>query len=320
MKKIELTQVPVKFIENRAEGLHKYLMGLTELVGVTTILKDVIFRDKYTGIDEDVLRNAANRGTAIHEAIQAFMTGRSLELAEDLQPYMADALAAREAWTSDSERLFMTALDVEYLISDCKEVATKIDVVTENEDGTVDLADIKTTYQLDEEYLSWQLSVEKFLFERQNPAVRVGRLMVYWYNRRERTWTIKQIPDKGTIEVERLLAAWRAGEFWGLPSQGPDSIPAPLLSIANMYADMEADLKAATEKRDKFRDQMLAKMQEYGIKQVKTEGFTCTYVEATERESMDTKKMLAEHPELADLYKDYRKVSQVKPSVRITLK
>ena len=59
MKQIALIQSPVQFIENRQEGLHKYLFGLEELTGVTTILKDVMFRDKYSGIDDALLRNAA---------------------------------------------------------------------------------------------------------------------------------------------------------------------------------------------------------------------------------------------------------------------
>ena len=86
MKQITLTESPVQFIENRQEGLHKYVLDLEELTGVTTILGQVMFRDKYTGIDDAVLRNAADRGTAIHAAVQANMMGVDYELDPDLQP------------------------------------------------------------------------------------------------------------------------------------------------------------------------------------------------------------------------------------------
>ena len=101
MKPTTLPQSRVQFIENRAEGMHHYILGLNELTGVTTILKDVIYRDKYTGIDEAVLRNAADRGTAIHEAVQAYMMGVDYELDPYLQPYELDARVAWDAWTNN---------------------------------------------------------------------------------------------------------------------------------------------------------------------------------------------------------------------------
>lgn len=320
MKQTQLVQSPVQFIENRAEGMHHYILGLNELTGVTTILKDVIYRDKYTGIDETVLRNAADRGTAIHEAVQAYMTGKEFNLPEDLEPFMIDAVQARGAWLEDERRTFMTAAAVEYLVSDCKEVASKVDVVMQNEDGEFTLADIKTTYQLDTEYLEWQLSVYKYLFEKQNPGCKATRLQAFWYNRRDKEWCIVDIADKGTAEVERLLDAWRKGEFWGMPMPTDTEYPAPLLNIGQMYAEMEQAVKDATAKRDEFRDRMLAAMQEAGIEQVKADGFTCSLVGESERKGFDYKRMQKEHPDLADLFGEYETTTKVKPSIRIILK
>ena len=131
---------------------------------------------------------------------------------------------------------------------------------------------------------------------------------------------MRQIPDKGDIEVERLLAAWIAGEFWGMPMPKDASVPAPVMSIAEWYADMEGQIKQRSAKRDEFRDRLLAAMQEHGITQIKTDGFTCSLVGASERRSVDTKRMQTEHPELAELFKQYEKVAQVKESIKIVLK
>lgn len=321
MKQITLTESPVQFIENRQEGLHKYLLGLEELTGVTTILKDVMFRDKYTGIDEAVLRNAADRGTAIHAAVQAYMMGQDFfDLDEDLKPFLLDATQARGAWIADAERREMRAVAVEYLVSDCKEVATKIDVVLPSGENMVDLSDIKTTYQLDEDYLSWQLSIGKYFFEKQNPNLKVNRLLAFWYNRREKEWQIREIQDKGTAEVERLLDAWRKGEYWGMPMPADTEYPAPLLNIGQMYAEMELAVKDATARRDEFRNRMLAAMTDAGIEQVKVEGFTCSLVGETERKGFDYKRMIKEHPELTDMFGEYETTTKVKPSIRIILK
>lgn len=320
MKQIALTESPVQFIENRAEGMHHYILELNELTGVTTILKDVIYRDKYSGIDETVLRNAADRGTAIHEAVQSYMMGVDYELDPDLQPYELDARVAWDAWTKNPACAGLVAEAVEYLVSDCKEIASKIDVVRKVADGKYAIADIKTTYQVDIEYVSWQLSVYKYLFEHQNPNSEVVQMQVFWYNRREKEWQIREIQDKGTAEVERLLDAWRKGEFWGMPMPADTEYPAPLLNIGQMYAEMELAVKDATARRDEFRNRMLAAMTDAGIEQVKVEGFTCSLVGESERKGFDYKRMIKEHPDLADMFGEYETTTKVKPSIRIILK
>lgn len=312
----ELPVSPVVFIEQE----HEYFCGMNKLTGVTTILKDVIYRDKYTGINEAVLRNAADRGTAIHEAVQAYMMGVDYELDPYLQPYELDARVAWDAWTNNPACAGLGAEAVEYLVSDCKEIASKIDVVRKVGEGKYAIADIKTTYQVDIEYVSWQLSVYKYLFERQNPNSEVVQMQVYWYNRREKMWRLDDIPDKGTAEVERLLDAWRKGEFWGMPMPADTEYPAPLLNIGQMYAEMEQAVKDATAKRDEFRDRMLAAMTDAGIEQVKAEGFTCSLVGESKRKGFDYKRMMKEHAELGDLFGEYETTTQVKPSTRIIVK
>lgn len=320
MKQITLTESPVQFIENRAEGMHHYILELNELTGVTTILKDVMFRDKYTGIDEAVLRNAADRGTAIHAAVQANMMGVDYKLDPDLQPYELDARVAWDAWINNRACAGLVAEAVEYLVSDCKEIASKIDVVRKVGDGKYAIADIKTTYQIDIEYVSWQLSVYKYLFEHQNPNSEVVEMQVFWYDRREKEWQIREIQDKGTAEVERLLDAWRKGEYWGMPMPADTEYPAPILNIGQMYAEMEQAVKDATAKRDEFRNRMLAAMTDAGIEQVKVEGFTCSLVGESERKGFDYKRMIKEHPELTDMFGEYETTTKVKPSIRIILK
>ena len=145
-------------------------------------------------------------------------------------------------------------------------------------------------------------------------------MQVFWYSRREKMWRLDDIPDKGTAEVERLLDAWRKGEFWGMPMPADTEYPAPLLNIGQMYAEMEQAVKDATAKRDEFRDRMLAAMTDAGIEQVKAEGFTCSLVGESERKGFDYKRMIKEHPDLADLFGEYETTTKVKPSIRIILK
>lgn len=242
------------------------------------------------------------------------------DLSEDLKPFLVDATQARGAWIADAERREMRAVAVEYLVSDCKEVATKIDVVLPSGENMVDLSDIKTTYQLDEDYLSWQLSIEKYFFEKQNPNLKVNRLLAFWYNKAKKEWQIREIQDKGTAEVERLLNAWRNGEYWGMPAIGSD-VPTPVRSVAEFYAEIEYKIKEYTAQRDEFRSRLQALMEKHNVPQVKLEGFTCTYVGETERKGFDYKRLIEEHPEMWDgLLEEYQTTTRVKPSLKITLK
>ena len=93
-----------------------------------------------------------------------------------------------------------------------------------------------------------------------------------------------------------------------------------MLSLAQFYADLEAQIKEATAKRDEFRERLQTAMQENNIQQIKTDGFTCTLVAGGTRASTDTKTMLADHPELNELFRQYERIAQVKPSIKITLK
>lgn len=70
--------------------------------------------------------------------------------------------------------------DSEYLVSDNTNFATQIDKVYKKNETTYHLGDIKTTYKLDTEYLSWQLSICAYLFEIQNEGCKVDRIFGIW--------------------------------------------------------------------------------------------------------------------------------------------
>lgn len=322
MKPTTLPQSRVQFIENRAEGLHAYMLDLEELTGVTTVLKQVLFYDKYNGISEDVLRRAAARGTAIHEAVQAHLLGIPYDPAPDTLEFKAEAARALESWQAyerGSELQTMVETEcVEYLVSNEQDIASKIDVVFKNRGGEgYTLADIKTTSEFDEEYLSWQLSIYADFF-RQQTGQQVSMLIAMWYNRSRGTWQVIQVKDKGHDAVQSLIDDWRKGlqrEVAKVETQ----YPAPVIELGQMYRDIENEIKRLTAERDEFRKGLMGLMKENGIKSVELEGFRATYIEPTERRSFDVKKLLALHPELEAEINDCYKTSQVSESIKITI-
>lgn len=150
---------------------HTYTYLGTQLTGVTAMLSRTIFKGKYGGIPKNVLAKAADYGHNIHEQIEIV---DSMGVTSDT-PAVQDYLRIRQ------ENGLIPVAN-EYLISDEEYMASSIDVLYGVEDcpTLVDLTDIKTTSKLDMEYLSWQLSIYAYLFERQNPHLKVRRLLAMW--------------------------------------------------------------------------------------------------------------------------------------------
>lgn len=166
-EKMKLAKSGVVF--NEIEHTYTYLGS--RLTGVTSLLSRTIFRDKYSGIPKEVLAKAADYGHNIHEQIEIV---DSMGVTSDT-PAVQDYLRIRQ-------ENGLIPIANEYLISDEEYMASSIDVIygVEGSDVYVDITDVKTTSKLDMEYLSWQLSIYAYLFERQNPHLRVRRLLAMW--------------------------------------------------------------------------------------------------------------------------------------------
>ena len=174
INKIQLVQSSVVF--NEVDHTYNYLGSF--LLGVTSLLHRTLFADKYNGISKEVLAKAADYGHNIHEQI---------ELVDTLG--VESHTPAVQAYLQMKTDLGLTTLANEYLVSD-------------------ELADIKTTSRLDMEYLSWQLSMYAYLFERQNPGLKVPRLLAIWlpkpqYGRPN----IIEVPRK-SMDALKVLIAW----------------------------------------------------------------------------------------------------------------
>lgn len=186
--KIELKQSDVIF--NEVDHTYTYLGSF--LSGVTSLLHRTLFADKYKGISAEVLAKAAAYGHNIHEQI---------ELVDTLG--VESQTPAVQAYLQMKEELHLTTLANEYLVSDEQYIASSIDIVFDD----LTLADIKTTSRLDMEYLSWQLSMYAYLFEMQNPGLKIPRLLAIWLPKPQYGKpNIIEVPRKSNDALKVLLA------------------------------------------------------------------------------------------------------------------
>lgn len=285
------------------EAEHTYTMGAIELSGVTTMLKIMLFQDKYKDVPEEILQRAAAYGSTVHKQIEMAIN---------------EGVITDSAELNNARRLLLdagiTPIRGEYLVSDEKAVASSIDIVGVNANGVV-LIDTKTTSGgLDKDYLSWQLSVYAYLFELQNPHLKVSELYGLWLRHSE--YGFEQIKRRPDADINQLIYDYIAGIPTTLSVS--DEVPVQIIDVAGMIrAKLELQKQYEAEVNE-MKAQLLELMKTNGVKKFEIEGqLSVAYVEPTERVSLDTKKIQANHPEL---YEMYLKKSAVKESLKITLK
>ncbi len=327
MRYRELKQSSVHFNERE----HSYTIEdvSNELTGVTSIIKAVLFPNKYAGIPQSILEQASRRGSAIHFACQQTdLLGTTLE----------DFLAKKEAglldtldYPQETEHYLrikaghgIKMIANEYLVSDELEFATMIDCI----DSKGNLYDIKTTAELDTEYLSWQLSLCAYLFEKQNPHLKAGKLYGIWLRSRvsmtDPTNTIAKLVEvkrKSKEEIEAVLQAYREGqEREDLIYKAVSDDDRDLLQVANIESQI-LDFKEAIKQLEAMKKESLMKveqaMKQAGVKKLETERVLITLVEPSKSKTLDSKRLKEEHPDLAEAYS---RETERKGHVKITLR
>lgn len=295
---IELKKSPVVF--NYEE--HTYHLGDRELQGITSTLIRRAFPDKYKDVDPEVLANAARKGHELHTAIEFY---------ENIGDDKGDDRIKLYAKLKDDYKL--TTLATEYLVSDEEHYASSIDLVLQNINGQLFLADIKTTYNLDKASTGLQLSIYKRLFELQNPGVKVDAIFAIWLPNRDHTiadFVQLSVVDDETID--ELIKADLADKPYDYPL-----IPDDWYIWENMYT-AAVDMKAMAEQHiEKAKEKMRETMLKANLSCVKTANCTVSYIPARKTKRFDSATFKKEN---ADLYNSYMKETDTAEQVRVIQK
>ena len=281
---------------------HKYWMGDKQLYGITSVMSRQLFPDKYKAVPEKILKAAAARGTKVHEDLQVYdMFG---EISSEETRLYANLRKEKD----------FEVIDNEYIVTDFKDFATPIDKLIRFKDtpiGAVDLADVKNTAVLDKVALSWQLSICKYLFRLVNPHIPVNKFYAIWTRNGVTMHNIDEIPQEEVIE---LLNCEREGrQYVGRVAVVDEKAIEVVKQMSNVLVEI-AELEA---KRDAFKGQLEEMFESYGVDKLDNEYFTISRVDGFTKESFDSKKFKEDN---AELYSNYIKQTEVKPSIRIKLK
>ena len=301
MSTINLTSSGVLFNEEQ----HTYHLGDKELQGVTGILDRRLFPNKYDGIDEEILENARIRGTLIH---------RYCEIYDDMG-IITEGSVETAHYASMREALGLVPIAREYIVTDGEHYASKIDAIYEGKEGGVVLNDLKTTYHLDKEYVSWQMSIYAWMFERMNPGVKVEGLTATWLHGDDAEYV--GIERKDVSLVEALIKADLNDEpFDYYPDRG--DVPDYIARSINELRELDAMMKQMKARQDVLKSGILQRMIETHASSVKAAVATFSRVAASSKYTFDADRFKAEHRELYDQY--CTKLTEKKESLTIRFK
>ena len=288
----------IRFIEET----HKYLLGDKELISVTTLMRKHGLAPSYDGVKAEVLRAKAERGTHIHKEIEDFIKDGSIGFTSELVNFINHIKASN---TEVLKSEFILHNDI---------VAGTADLLLYNE-GYI-IGDIKTTAVLHKEAVSWQLSIYAYLFMQVNPSVKINKGQAYHFNK-EGELNVVDIPLKPMDEVKRLLECEALGMIYTQELAVNDADLKALFEIEGVIKYHEELKKQAEARAQELRAAIMASMEQNGVKKFENDRIILTYVEPTTRTSIDSAKLKKDMPEVAE---KYTKTSNVKASLRITLK
>lgn len=199
----------VEFIE---EG-HIYLKDGVILPSVSEILH-FIFPDKYTGVDFNVLNKKAEYGSKVHESIEHY---ENIRVQKGLEEAYQDTVHKLEL---DENQIFslrqyirlkdfkqINVITQEQMINYIDVYSGRFDMIAKVK-GKLSLCDIKTTAQLDKEYLSWQLSLYEFAYMSMYHTKQFDKLYAIWLPKRG-YGELVEIERKNTGDILEILEKFK---------------------------------------------------------------------------------------------------------------
>lgn len=136
---------------------HTYIYDGVILPSITQMLK-VKFGNKYNSVDEKVLKRAAEKGTAVHQAIEDYEK-RNID---------DDACVELRNYKFLKKQFDFKCLDNEVPIvlfyKDKPIAAGRVDLIIEDK-GKVGIADIKRTSVFDKEYVAYQTNLYRLGYQ-----------------------------------------------------------------------------------------------------------------------------------------------------------
>jgi hypothetical protein len=212
----------------------------------------------------------------------------------------------------------LKVIDNEVTVTDFKNFATNIDLVLHDTEGGVILGDIKTTFEYDDLYLRWQLSICAWMYEQCFNIPVVGLVGVWMPTKGE--GGVKDVERLPNEEVEALLEAAANGydEFeTEFKPMGESILPSDFETIVDRLRAIDAQMRFLNETKTELMNELSGAFLAGKDKAWIGEGVRISRVSGGTRTTFDSKRFLEDHKELADLAGEYYKTTTTADTIRI---
>lgn len=290
------------------DKLHAYVVdGEVADITVTELLRKHDISPDYSFVKTAILTAAADEGTARHAELEKVAVGG--------EPTSVYGVALQE---------WFEAVDVKFALPEhrCALVDKFILAGTADIVGATNefhfVGDYKFTSTFHRTAVAWQVNLYDYMMWKSEPNyTRADKFFGFHFKHgKMRIHELAKIPDE---KIEALLEAEAKCQHYE-----PDELVAPNSdlkarweSAENALIAIETQYKAAQEQAKALREEMCKLMKEQGVKSFETDHLKLTFVDETERVTVDSKKLQKDFPEA---YEACQKKSTVKASVRVTVK
>ena len=274
-----------------------------ELISVTNLMQKHGLSPKYEDVDPELDKKKAERGTLIHKEIE----NRIKEGTESILPEVDNFVSYMK-----SERVPMCKIISEQIAYN-DIVAGTVDLLYTLENEEVIIADIKTTYDIHRDSVSWQVSIYNALL-----GYKANRAKCLHFDKNGSLKAI-DIPLKPKAEIEKLFECERNGEIYKRDFSliVRDNQLAELLDAEAIIVAAKQRIEEAEAIKKRISEAVLKAMEENAVTSFSTDKLNFTYVSGYEKSTFDTKRFKSAHP---DEYEKWSKKTTVAPTVKITLR
>lgn len=271
------------------------------LISVTTLLKKYGLAPDYSGVPEEILMKKAERGTMVHEEIEDYIKNNVIGFSAELSSFIK--------YTIDNNIKIIKSEEV--VNNDI--VAGKFDLLCMR-DGKLIRVDYKTTSSVHRQECSWQLSCYDYL-----DSIKADALEV-WHFSEDGKMKIIAVPFVKTEFIENMFASERSGGLVEFNAPTVTVTDTQLEIIEEATRIIERAKRDADEAKKRLEDvnaAIMKAMTENCVKTFENDVVKITLVDAYTKSAIDTTKLKKEMPDIAE---KYTRVSEVKASLKITLK
>lgn len=279
------------------ESTHKYYLDEVQIPSVSALTKYALNED-FSNVPQDVLKQASDFGSDIHELLQFYEeTGNEVE----------EEYKTIESWKKTKEQYHIETIAMENIVY-TNDYAGRYDTLAFVNDELC-LIDFKTNRNYPKEHLEVQMGLYK------NAMADVKKCYCFWLDKAKKEWHFREVNEITKEECDEIVNNYKNGLPAPLRQNALVSItaysPAQIEKLKNFY-----ELKKEVDEFEKMvKEVAMQKMVENDLDSIEDDYFKFTKVDGYETTTVDTKKLKED-----GIYDQYSKPKKVSPSVRVTLK